>query len=127
MQEFIGQLSNKLPHSQLLFQAKHDLYLITNSKILLPSRDSCSPQNLSLWPFVLSAEEESYFPHRVPYRVTQQDFSLTVAFHNVNISCKSYSRFLECISLLDGASHHKVAMSFGSDIFSRFLPFFLHL
>lgn len=31
-------------------------YLITNSKIPLPSRDSSSPQNLSLWPFVLSAK-----------------------------------------------------------------------
>lgn len=127
-QEFIDQLSNKLPPSQLLLQKQNMIYyLITNRKIPLPSRDSSSPQNLSLWPFVLSAEWESCFPCQIPYRITQHDFSLIVAFHNVNFSCKSYSHFLECISLLDGASHHKVAMSLGCDILYRFLPFFLHL
>lgn len=31
------------------------------------------------------------------------------------------------VSHLDGASHHKAAMSLGSDVFCRFLPLSLHL
>lgn len=56
LQEFIGQLSKNLSPFRLLLQAKHDLYyLITKNRIPFPSRDSLSPQNLSLWPFVVSA------------------------------------------------------------------------
>lgn len=61
------------------------------------------------------------FSCQIPYRVTPCEPSLVTAFHRVNLSCKSYSHFLAIISILDGASHHEVAMSFRGDIFSRFL------
>lgn len=51
--------------------------------------------------------------------MTQDDFPRTGSCHRVPLSRKSYSHLLVYISPLDGASHHKVAMSPCCDRFCR--------